>query len=225
MHKVLKVQNYSELFYTIIFLVSLSTAVLSIKGSEEATFGGLGTATVIFMFVSGLVCFKASFKFMMANNVSRKKFYYGNMAALVTIAAFMAMVDTVLNGILSRVIPYESLVVQLYGTSTHLAEFLWSFGLYAFSVCLGLLITTIYYRANRIMKIVVSVIPFVIGVLFGYIDGQTGRVASRALSGFIGRAMGFTANNAYFGAFSFVAGTAVLLWASFILIRRAPVKD
>ncbi len=213
-------------FYAIIFLIASATAVLSIKASGKVTFGGLGAATVIFLFIAGLDWFKSSFKFTMANNVPRREFYYGTMAAFVILAAFMALVDTVLSGILSLIISYESLVVQLYGSSTYLAGLLWSFGLYTLFVCLGWFITMIYYRANKLMKIIITIIPFVTGILFGYIERQTGGVMSRAILDFIGRAMGFAYNNnTYMATFSFLAAAAVLLSFCFLLIRRVPVKD
>lgn len=102
--KVTKYQLYSFykavlVFYIIILMVSLGTIALAVKATEEVSFGGLGTATIIFISIAGVDCFKTGFKFMMANNVSRRRFYYGNLIALAVLAAFMALVDTALSTI------------------------------------------------------------------------------------------------------------------------------
>ncbi|NLO26332.1 MAG: hypothetical protein GX114_09395, partial [Clostridiales bacterium] len=99
--KVTKYQLYGFykavlVFYAIIFAVSLGATALSLKASERVTFGGLGTATIIFISIAGMDCFKTSFMFMTANNVTRRRFYHGTLIALVALAAFMALVDTAL---------------------------------------------------------------------------------------------------------------------------------
>jgi hypothetical protein len=77
--KVTKYQLYSFykavlVFYIIILMVSLGTIALAVKATEEVSFGGLGTATIIFISIAGMDCFKTGFKFMMANNVSRRRY-------------------------------------------------------------------------------------------------------------------------------------------------------
>jgi hypothetical protein len=145
-----------------ILITSSISATVAING-ESISFGGLEMATVIFLFVAGLNCFKSNFKFMLANNVSRKGFYFGNAIALVTVSAFMALVDAILNVIFNNVfvlnIPYEGVVMQLYRNNSFFAGFLWCFGLNTFAVCFGWFITMLYYRCNSIMKIVVSFLP------------------------------------------------------------------
>ncbi|HZX46656.1 MAG TPA: hypothetical protein VFF83_05245 [Clostridia bacterium] len=228
--KVTKYQLYGFykavlVFYAIIFAVSLGATALSLKASERVTFGGLGTATIIFISIAGMDCFKTSFMFMTANNVTRRRFYHGTLIALVALAAFMALVDTALNGILSSMFRYESLLEQLYGFSNYPAEYLWSFGLYAFAGCLGWLITMVYYRISGPLRIIVLVVPFIMGIPIGYMVRRTGGALGRAVVGFLDGVMGITAGNPYIGAFSFFVSAAVVLLFCFLLIRRAPIKD
>jgi hypothetical protein len=213
-------------FYVIIFTVALATVVMSNKIGGKVTFGGLGIATVIFLIIAGLDWFKTNFKFLMANNVSRKEFYKGSIAAMATVAAFMALVDTIVSIILSRAIPYESMFMQLYGKSNKPAEFFWSFGLYTFVVCLGWLIAIVYYRANGAMKVVVFASPFIIVTLFGQIDRLAGGAMGLALMAFVNKAMGFAYNNnSYIAVLIFLIAAAVLLMLGLMGVRRAPVKD
>ncbi|MBU5675122.1 hypothetical protein KQI88_01660 [Alkaliphilus sp. MSJ-5] len=234
MNSILKVTKYQlhdfkksvAIFYTVIFLLS---SVIGISIDKiTGTFGGFGLTTAIFIFIAGLNCFKSNFKFMMANNVSRKRFYYGNIIALVIIAAFMALVDSILSYVLNLIIPYESVIVQLYNKKNFIFfdEFLWSFGLYTLFVCLGWLITMLYYRCNKIMKTIISIIPIPIIILLQYVEQESGGAVGRTIMGFLDKALGFAYNNnTYIGTLSFLAGTAALLPICFLLIRKAPIKD
>lgn len=234
MNSILKVTKYQihdfkksiAIFYTVIFLLLSVIGISITRMSGEVTFAGFGLTTAVFIFIAGLNCFKLNFKFMMANNVSRKRFYYGNIIALVIIAAFMALVDSILGYVLNLIIPYESVIVQLYNKKIFLDEFLWSFGLYTLFICLGWLITMLYYRCNKIMKTIISIIPIPIIILLQYIEQESGGVVGRTIMGFLDKALGFAYNNnTYIGTLSFFAGTAVLLPICFLLIRKAPIKD
>ena len=229
--KVTKYQLYSFykavlVFYIIILMVSLGTIALAVKATEEVSFGGLGTATIIFISIAGVDCFKTGFKFMMANNVSRRRFYYGNLIALAVLAAFMALADTALSAILSSVIRYQSLTGQLYGFSNYTAEYLWSFGLYTLAACMGWFISMLYYRADGVMKMVVFITPMAAGIIFAFLDRQTGGQLGRTVIGFIGRVMGLTGGRSPFiGFLSLLIAAAALAVLCYIPIRRAPVKE
>ncbi|HPX68937.1 MAG TPA: hypothetical protein PKU88_06325 [Bacillota bacterium] len=233
-YKVIKYQIHDFwkavlIFYLIIILIaSAITVTVSVNG-ENISFGGLEMATVIFLFVAGLNCFKSNFKFMLANNVSRKGFYIGNTIALVAVSAFMALVDAVLNVILNNVlvsnIPYESVVMQLYGNNSFFAGFLWRFGLNTWAVCFGWFVTMLYYRCNTIMKIVVSFLPVLAFIIYQHVDRILGGLADRAVIDFLTRAMGFAYNNnVYIGALSLITGSAVIALICLLPLRNAVAK-
>jgi len=214
------------IFYSIIISISFAITVLASKNTGNVSFGGLGMTTVIFLFVAGLNCFKANFKFMLANNVSRKKFYLGTIIALAAVAAFMALFDEILNYVLTSNIPYESVVMQLYKNDSFLAGFLWSFGLYSLFLCLGWFITMLYYRCNKLMKTVISIIPILIIALLQYIDWISEGSVGRVVIGFLNKAMGFAHNNnVYVGALSLFIGTAAIALICFLPLRNAIAKD
>lgn len=229
--KVTKYQLYYAykgvaIFYSIIVMILFGIVILSRKWPEGVTFGGLGMATVIFIYIAGLDWFKSSFRFAVANNVPRKKFYHGTIFAMMALTVFMAFVDTVISAAAGRVISYESIAAQLYGTVTYPAEFLWSLGLYALSVCLGWLTTVMYYRAGKAARFVIFAAPVVFLILFEYIDRRTGRALSGAVIGFVQRAMGFAYNNnPLIGFLSLITGATAILLFSYLFIRRAPVRD
>ncbi|MEA4849136.1 MAG: hypothetical protein VB106_18030 [Clostridiaceae bacterium] len=229
--KVFKYQLYDfwkavVIFYSIIILILFSITALVSKNVENVSFGGLEMATAIFLFVSGLNCFKSNFKFMLANNVSRKGFYLGNTIALVSVSAFMALLDAIRNIVVGLNLPYESVVMQLYKSNSFFAGFLWSFGLYSFFVCLGWFITMLYYSCNKLMKTVVSIAPVLIIALFRYTDWISGGLVGRAVTDFLTKAMGFAYNNnVYVGALSLIIGAAAIALICFLPLRNAIAKD
>jgi len=214
------------IFYSIIISILFAITVLVSKNTENISFGGLEMATVIFLLVAGLNCFKSNFKFMLANNVSRKGFYIGNTIALVAVSAFMALADAVLNNVLNLNIPYEGVVMQLYRNNSFFAGLLWRFGLYILTVCFGWFVTMLYYRCNNLMKIVVSFLPVLALSIFQQIDEISGGLSGRAVVGFLTKAMGFAYNNnVYIGALSLITGAAVIALICFLPLRNAIAKD
>lgn len=234
MNNILKVSKYQihdfkksvAIFYAVIVLISFASIVLVSKSPEKVSFGGLESATAIFLFVAGLNCFKSNFKFMLANNVTRKQFYFGNIIALISVAAYMALLDVMLHNVLDSSIPYESVVSQLYKNSSLFAGLIWSFGLNTLFVCLGWFITMLYYRCNKVMKIIVSIAPIPTIALFQYINWISGGLVGRAAADFLNRAMGFTYNNnVYIGALSLLVGAAAIVSICFLPVRNAIAKD
>lgn len=229
--KVFKYQIYDFtkaviIFYSIIISISLLTIGLIPKSLENVSFGSMEIATVIFLFIAGLNCFKSNFKFMLANSVSRRKFYFGNIFALISVSAFMALLDSILNIVLELNIPYEGVVMQLYKNDSFVAGFLWIFGLYTLFVCLGWFITMLYYSCNKLMKTVISIVPVLLIALFQYIDWISRGLVNKAVRGFLDKAMGFAYNNnVYVGAISLFIGAAAIALICFLPIRNAIAKD
>ena len=214
------------IFYFIIILITFAVTAMVSVNAENISFGGLEMATAIFLFVAGLNCFKSNFKFMLANNVSRKGFYIGNTIALVSVSAFMALTDAILNNVLNLNTPYEGVVMQLYGNNSFFAGLLWCFGLYTLAVCFGWFVTMLYYRCNSIMKIVVSFLPILSLNILYHIDEISGGLAGRAVANLLSKSMGFAYNNnVYIGALSLIIGAAEIILICFLPLRNAIAKD
>jgi hypothetical protein len=232
MNSILRVAKYQlydfmkavKVFYAIILLISLTLVILLSKNLEEVSFGGLGMTTAIFIFIAGLNCFTSNFKFMLANNVTRKRFYIGNIIALASVAAFMALIDTILSNILRMNFPYESIVTQLYKNNSLFPEFLWASSFYTLNVYFGWLVTMVYYRSNKIMKTVISILPILIIITFNYFDYVSGKAGSVAITGFLIKAMGLSTGNVYAGSLSLLIGAAAIAGICFALVRKAIIK-
>lgn len=232
MNGILKVTKYQlrdyrkavGIYYSIILILALGwiIAMLNTNVKGYANFGSTG----IFIFILGLNTFKNSFKFTHANNVSRKRFYYGTMIAIVIVSLFMAFADTIFTSIFLEIGNYKSNFQQIYNSVSFVDNFFWSFGLLLFATILGWFITMLYYRANNILKIIISIMPVIIIIIFSYINTLFNGKVFKSLISFLGSIMGVTGNvNPYNAVLSFTIGSIGLLALSYLLIRRAPIKD
>jgi len=220
-------RNAIVIFYGII--ISLATmAVIAMRRDTtgNSSIGGLGLTSVIFIFILGLNCFTTAFKFMQANNVSRRRFFIANVLALSAISLFLALVDTTLGSILSRVVTYSGMTEQLYGTVSVVPEILWSFTFATLAAHVGWLISMIYYRSNKLQKIVVSLSPLVALMAGLYFNRRTAGAFGTSITRFLGTVLGLlNGRNPYIASLSFAVASAITAGLCFMLVRRAPVKD
>lgn len=237
MNNTLKVSKYLfrdfkkalVIFYGIIFAIMILMAALYFsiinQDSGEVSFGGFGFSTFIFIFVAGLNCFKANFKFLQANNISRKRFYYANIITLISISALMALIDTTLTKVLILIMPYENMVEQLYKSNFFFSSFMWSFALFALAASTGWFITMLYYRCDKLMKTVISFAPVLVIILFFMINNLTKGAVGIAVIKFLTMALGFNNNNPYTAALTFFIAAAGALGLCYLLIRKITIKD
>ena len=215
------------IYYGIIVgLITMGTTAILRDTQGNSSMGGLGLTSVVFIFILGLNCFTSAFRFMQANNVSRQRFYIANVLALSVISLFMATIDTTLGLVLRLLIPYSGMTEQLYGTAAFLPELIWTFTLAALAAHAGWVINMIYYRSNKIQKILVSVSPLFAFITLVYINRRTAGAFGTFLMEFLTTLLGFSNGpNPYIAALSFTTGAAIMAGLGFLLIRRAPVKD
>ena len=221
-------RNAIAIFYSIIVgLATLGTVAVLRDTKGNSSMGGLGMTSVVFIFILGLNCFTTTFKFMQANNVSRRKFYLANILALSVIALLMATIDTTLGFIMSLLIPYEGITEQIYGMSSLLPELIWTFTLATLAAHVGWLISMVYYRSSKLQKILVSMSPLFGFITLIYVDRRTAGAFSTAIIRFMGWALGFKAQhpNPYVASLSFTLAAMAVAGLCFLLISRAPVKD
>ncbi len=237
MNNILKVSKYQLrdfkaamiIYYGIILaisaiiIISYFTFVSNPDGNGH--FSGFGSSALIFMFISGLNCFKSNFKFMQANNVSRKRFFLANIVTLILVSAFMALLNSVLSNVLSRIIPYRDIFEQIYQKHFILADLTWFFSLFTFATSLGWFITMLYYKCNSLMKTIVSLSPIFVIALIITLNYITDGASTRGISRFFTSTLGLTNNNPYIAVLSFLTGFVVMTALSWLLLRRMPIKE
>lgn len=173
-------------FYIVIYSLLLLMTVLQltqIDRSNVVNFGGMEFASVIFLFVTGLNSFKSTFHLMLANGVSRRTMFHSFSVMVLPVAAGMAIIDTINSVVFSSILNYRGMFKQFYhmryaaegGTAYSMQSvfegFLWMFFLYASVAMIGYLVTTLYYRMNKPLKLVVSIgVPAFFIILLPIID-------------------------------------------------------
>jgi hypothetical protein len=215
---------YGIILTIVVFLAFLYFYVID-QDAGKVHFGGFGFSAFIFIFVSALNSFKANFRFLQANNISRKKYYIANIITLISIAAFMALIDTAITNIIKFMMPYESVVEQLYKNDFIFTNFMWSFTLLILAASTGWGITMLYYRCDNLIKTIISLAPALLVVLLIMLNNLVHGAIGIAIIKFFTVALGFNNNNPFMAALSFFIASAGAFGLCYLLIRRITIKD
>lgn len=222
-------RNALLIFYSIIAILIIGSGIISMNVSlngGNVEFGGIGMSAVIFLFISALNSFKINYKFMQSFNISRKKFFMGSIIALITLALFMSVIDVTFNNVFKSVTNYKGVFEQTYGSNFFIDDFFWSLALFIFVASLGWFITLLYYRCNKLMKTVISIAPVLVIILISIIDGIANISIWGSIVQFLGRVLGFTNGyNSYTAVITFIVSAMLCFGLSYLLIRRATIKD
>ena len=210
-------------FYLV--LAAMIALTLGISGRMEGH-ASLSGGSFIFVFVIGLNCFKTSFRFAQANNLSRRVLYLATLLSLEGLAVIMGAVDVILDAVMDRLPIYLGLFDQIYGKST-VAKGLWTTASLIFASSLGWMITMIYYRSNTVWKVIVSLSPAVVVPVLSIFNRLTGGRLIHSLLSFLKWAFGFAGEtpNPYPAVLTFLVGSALIWAVNVALLYRAPVKE
>ena len=248
------------IFYGVLmalFLIQLLIAALLHSNSSSSS--GVETASTIFLFVVGLNAFKAQFRLFLQNGLSRKTLFTGFVTGLFILAAAMTLLDLVFGWFRGLFVPYTSAYMDRFGSLykdgssfAALADgLLWSFLSYVTAGMTGFLVTSLYYRMNKALKLIVSIgVPALVFIVIPLIDGLYTKGAitaffvnviayaygygisvsfSRGIAGLITQFATAMDNGIplfpYRAILFSVLCTAVTGTISFLLIRRATVKE
>jgi hypothetical protein len=208
-----------------LILAALIALVVGNSGRIEGQ-DSLSGGSIIFIFVLGLNCFKTSFRFAQANNISRRAFYLATLLSLVGLAIIMGVVDLILDVLMDSFPIYVSLFEQIYGMSG-IAKGLWTTASLVFAASLGWMITMIYYRSNTVWKVIVSLSPVAAISVLSLLDRLSGGKAVSSTLSFLTWAFGFAGEtpNPFQAVLTFLAGSAIIWAINILLLYRAPVKN
>jgi len=238
---------YFVLFCILVFGFTVSGARFVISGNVVSTttgpeISGMELATVVFLFVCGLNSFKEFFRMFMQNGISRKTIFISRLITILDVCTGMAVID---KGILllgkliasiSNRILYKGLFEMIYSVRAdrisalhmHIDGFFFNLCLYLAAMTIGYFITIAFYRMNRIAKITVAVgVPMVLLNGLPTLDAVLLHGAvMRALVNAFTFAFGFqNGGNPYFGMVTLLLIAAVFSCLSWLMARRAVVKD
>ncbi len=202
--------------------------IVNAPGREsDIVVGQIDAQTCVFAFILGLLSFRTSFRFMLANGMSRKHFYWANLGALAAAMACWTMAVLVLAAGFKSYAPYKMLYELMYKGAGAAAGICWLFAGFFFLAALGWCINMLYYRCGQLGKILLSILPIVFLVLAAFIDSRLGWTISRALARFAAEAMGLApaAPDPYRGAGSMLLLAALLCACNYLLVRKVESKD
>ncbi len=213
-------------YYIIIALLLILGFSLKIAyNGTRVSFNGFKLASAIFLFVVGINSFKAPYLFMQANGVTRRSYFRGGAMALAILAVGMTLIDEALYGILTVISPPEgSMVEMLYPRAGFFGTLLWTTAGNLFAVFGGWCVTMLYYRANKAQKLAISLSPAVLFIALMFLDPVTG--CWKAIDSAFMYLMGLSGTrNIYIGVLFMFAASALMAAFSFLLARRAQVKE
>lgn len=229
----------SVIYYAIALLILITIIILDKNTTNSGSLSGIEFQTVVFLFVCGLNSFKSNFYFAKSNNVSRKNFVKGILISTVPIALILSIIDIIIYSVskifIDNVTLYESTfrrVYLMYADSSAKSNsfidivnlLLFQFTLCIVAYILGFVIRMIYYRSNKIMKIVVSVLPIALFITYANVMYRSLKI-STITTKFLDFIFGFNPVNAYAPMITFLVVSLVLTATSFLLIKKAVIKE
>ena len=231
-YQLLSLKNQTLTCFSIITLNILISFIVSyfltsaIDGSN-VKIGSIDIVALIWIFILGTSFFKPSFKFMLSNGVSRKRFFVANINCFAIIAAVWSIAVTLLSIISRRYTNIIVLYETLYNNLNGLSFAIWMFAAFFMLAILGWFINIIYYRSGKGLKLFISFSMFAIGPLLLLFDILTSGLIFKGIAQFFIITMGFSSDfpNSYIATLSMLIFAIVLCSFNFLLIRKAQIQD
>lgn len=239
-YNISSLKNSIAIYYTIFITVCLASIFLSRNANISSS--GTEISSGIFLFVAGLNLFKENFYFMKSNNVSRKDFLYGTALSMIPVVISMSIIDIIINRIYNIFMKCPTIYDMAYGNigngkwyhsfdwvqSNSIITLFNTFVLQA-TICLatislGFLITIIYYKCNKFMKVVVSIVPVAIIILLNVLVTVNPNINSR-MGKVIATIFGLNIRNSYVAVLTFIISFIVFISVSRLLTRKAIIKQ
>jgi len=202
---------------------------------------GIDIAPAVFLFICGLNAFIDNFHIALQNGISRKSLFINRIYVVLTISAVMAFFDQIVMVLgktidaLSGSIEYSGLLEQLYGSQfgTQSGGFLMYFESFLFLITLfiafsslGYLIVVGFYRLTKKQKGFYIVGFYITAfVILPLIDMFMASQLSTILYRFLDLTMGISAQNPIIGMFSLIIFSIILSGLTWILVRKAGIKN
>ena len=119
---------------------------------------------------------------------------------------------------------YEGSWVQSNSLATIFNTILFQFSLCLLAYVVGIVINMIYYRSNKYVKVLVSVIPVAFIMFSGNFSIRNSGLTIRVKE-FFDYIFGFNPVNVFACVSTFLVLTVVLWGIAFLLIRKAVIKE
>lgn len=208
--------------------ILISVTVSSLLPGTDVSVGSSDMIAIIWIFILGLVSFVPSFKFMLANAVSRKSLFWANIFSMAIISVAWAAALTLVLSFINKMHLKMIVVYPLfYKDSSTMGTVVWFSGTFFLLIVLGWFITMAYYRSSKRMMYAISLAPFILSGILTVINQTTGGKLFDSIIKFIVTAMGFSGSvpNPYIGSVSMLLFAGIICALNYLLIRKAQLKD
>jgi hypothetical protein len=210
----------------LLFHLLLSITIIRLVATAS-TAGSNDVVVMVWIFVLGLVVFTPSFKYLLSQGMSRRRFFTSMSASIALLAAVFALLSTVFYAINLKVARVMMIYEFIYPSHNIFSILVWEFAALLFLGMLGWLIRLIYYQSDRNTKLIVTFAPFVAVSLLIFFNILFDGAMGHGIWDFLKVVMGFTFSipNSFMGAANMTAVAAILGMPIWLLLRRAQIKD
>ncbi len=221
---------------------------VSRRATKTSSFSGVDAMTAIFLLFLGYSVFRGCFGLFQQFSLSRKNSYLSLVLSLSSISLFMSILSNVITfaaktasdafdrfpywftlyeGIYERTndLDYFSKPYVLKSPTFYLENFLFNTFLFLLFTMLGLLISLVYYRINRVAKITLNValISFVIlneQILSTLFSEHT----LQNIAKFFDTIFGISSGMPIYGLVTLLFASAFILFFNWLLMKRVLLK-
>lgn len=228
-------------FVILCFIALMGVSIAIPDSTAQSNITGMEMITVVFLFVIGLNSFKEDFLILLQNGFSRKSIFTSGVLSMLIISIGMTIIDSVILAVCKlaagnnqniRVegifeINYRNHVNSIGSFRVHMESLIFQILMYLTFIVIGYFITIAYYRMNKAAKTAVSIgVPVGLFVIMPIIDDiiMKGRI-NRSISELFIFAFGFQIQNPFYGMVTFLILIDVFAAFSWMLMRRAVVKN
>lgn len=211
-----------------VLLLNLLISVAVIRLTDTGRPAGSGDViALLWMPIMGLIYFSPSFKYMLSQGVSRKRFFLAGSLSMAIMAAVLTVLVVIFYIINLKVANVWMIYEIIYRDQGLLGLVVWQFAALLFLGVLGWFIRLVYYVSNWITKLIVSIAPFVLVSLLVLFNALADGGIGRAILEFLKTVMGLshTIPNPYIGMTSMLVAAIILGGPIFLLLRRAQIND
>lgn len=204
----------------------LFMAIYIIK-DDQYHMSGLEANTAVFMSVVSMCWLTDDFRFFIQNGYSRKSMIKVNVVTMVLTALALSTLDIVMAQFTNQIIPYESMMSQLYGDQSWILQWVLLFIFYMAIGMVSYVLTLLFKRMSKQRRILVFLmIPTILILMIPTLDSF---VFDHAISTFLiknlMKIMGlYQGIHIVTPMISFTIITMVAIAFSYILIRRVEVN-
>lgn len=232
-------KNSAVIFYSIFIAISVFLIVLSIRSGGNVSSSGTEFSTIIYIFIFGLNIFKESFYFLKGSNVSRKDYLVGTALSMLIFSGVLALIDLIINRFYNIFVKspmlydmtfgnfnsyYQNYWIQNNDIITLVGSFLLQWGLCLFAISLGFLINLMYYRANKLVKTLISISPAILIILVNFLNSNFRSIIIK-INNIISEIYLIQTKNIYSLFTSLLIIFLIGIGTSYLLVRRAIIKE